>query len=212
MFHKSLRGQLCKECISQVLLREYMLITVLFSWWGVISVRRFVLDQQQFAWPDDQSTLGMLSKTSIPKSKATTPDPEQDPRPTIVLEATPGRRSVCASGASRLGSRAPHLKEHGAYAQRSHLGKGDFDQRNRGSMRVAHCLSGILRCTRSAYAGSLSFSLPSPLIAAVGIWWLLVPCISRRYGRGEIINLVACGSSVVCRLELWRFRFCVAFS
>jgi hypothetical protein len=37
MFHKSLRGQLCKECISQVFW-EYMLITVLFGWWGVISV------------------------------------------------------------------------------------------------------------------------------------------------------------------------------
>lgn len=34
--------------------------------------------------------------------------------------------------------------------------------------------------------------LLSPLIVAVGIWWLLVPWFTiRRYGRGAIINLAA---------------------
>jgi hypothetical protein len=34
--------------------------------------------------------------------------------------------------------------------------------------------------------------LLSPLIAVVGIWWMLVPWfIIRRYGRGAMINLVA---------------------
>jgi hypothetical protein len=37
MFHKSIRGQLCKECISQVFW-DYMLITCFFGWWGLVSL------------------------------------------------------------------------------------------------------------------------------------------------------------------------------
>jgi hypothetical protein len=37
MFHKSIRGQFCKECISQVFWK-YTLITLLFGWWGVVSL------------------------------------------------------------------------------------------------------------------------------------------------------------------------------